>query len=578
MSSPFSHLLNSDYAPSLDERVAIKSWLLSPEEQLRSLDEEISRLQAERDKLRSLVEQHQMLLSPFRRFPIEIWQEIFVHCLPSIPARTLKNAPLLLTGICRSWREIALGTPRLWNNIHIHFPSRNPKSPDPEGFRSLIRGRIDGVKSWLNRSGSLPLTVSLSVGAPHVRLMRRNFDIDKVAVGELLEGLALYSPRWKVIKILHSRRPGLTDVVWSSLGQLTQEDLPMLEEYNVPNSLFKRTEPPVPTLVPTRLANLITRLPTIRVLHISRSDLDAVVNLASPSWTSLTTLHLTEFNVQSHFEAAHLASKIAQLYPFLISFSFHPLLYRAPNVDPFQNTRDVEAIPFPRLRTLVITGKSITLAPGETIARNVSRLLYTALRHIHAPSLQSLDVFAASQTHGASQEDSDSGNLYDGFYFPFDRMISQSQCFGLEHLSIGGFPTGGPGTQLERSLEMLHELRSLTFIQASGSDFQRPILHLLQSSPKVCPKLEKLEMKRQGGELTSTIQLFDVILDLAVLRTMIRVVSVDFGEISKTEVEGLVADRHARVQELREGRGLRVDWKWQEMEEPAALLRDDPYA
>ncbi|KAL0573424.1 hypothetical protein V5O48_008546 [Marasmius crinis-equi] len=575
MSSPFSHLLNSDYVPSLDERVAIKSWLSSPEEQLKFLDEEIFRLQTERDRLKSLVEQHRMLLSPFRRFPIEIWEEIFVHCLPSIPARTLKNAPLLLTRICRSWREIALGTPRLWNNIHIHIPSRNPKFPDPDGFRSLIRGRIDGMKLWLNRSGSLPLTVSLSVGA---LLVRRSFDIDRVAVGELLEGLASYSRRWKAIKILHCRRPGLTDVVESSLGQLTQEDLPLLEEFNVPNSLFKRTEPPVPTLVPTGLAYLITRSSTIRVLHVSRHDLNAVIDLPSPSWASLTTLHLAEFNVHDHFEAAHLASKIAQLCPFLISFSFHPSLYRRSNVDPFQNTRDVEAIPFPRLRTLVITGKCFSRVPGETIAQNISRLLHTALRHIHAPSLHSLDIFAASQTHGPSQEESDAGSLYDGFYFPFDRMISQSQCFGLEHLSIGGFLTGGPDTQLERSLEMLPELRSLTFSQTSEAvDFQRLILHLLQSSPTVCPKLEELEAKEQGT-LTSTIELVNAILDVAVSRMKIRAVSVNFGEISKMEVDGLVADTHARAEELREGRGVRVDWKWQVAQEPDVFLRDDPYA
>ncbi|KAJ7181106.1 hypothetical protein C8R46DRAFT_828947, partial [Mycena filopes] len=52
---------------------------------------------------------------PILTIPFEITAVIFVHCLPDTPARPSSTmAPILLTRICRQWRDIAGSTPKLW--------------------------------------------------------------------------------------------------------------------------------------------------------------------------------------------------------------------------------------------------------------------------------------------------------------------------------------------------------------------------------------------------------------------------------------------------------------------------------
>ncbi|KAG1731784.1 hypothetical protein EDB19DRAFT_1736614, partial [Suillus lakei] len=47
--------------------------------------------------------------------------QIFVYCLPydrhSLPTSHL--APMLLTRICRQWREVTMGTPSLWCRLSV---------------------------------------------------------------------------------------------------------------------------------------------------------------------------------------------------------------------------------------------------------------------------------------------------------------------------------------------------------------------------------------------------------------------------------------------------------------------------
>ncbi|KAJ7181097.1 hypothetical protein C8R46DRAFT_844421, partial [Mycena filopes] len=51
---------------------------------------------------------------PILTLPVEITAEIFTHCLPDTPAPpSVRIVPLLLARICRQWRNIACGTPRL---------------------------------------------------------------------------------------------------------------------------------------------------------------------------------------------------------------------------------------------------------------------------------------------------------------------------------------------------------------------------------------------------------------------------------------------------------------------------------
>ncbi|KIM92124.1 hypothetical protein PILCRDRAFT_231 [Piloderma croceum F 1598] len=57
--------------------------------------------------------------------PTELITEIFLYCLPDeiYIDPHIREAPLLLGQICRSWRSIALHTPKLWSSVAIKVKS-----------------------------------------------------------------------------------------------------------------------------------------------------------------------------------------------------------------------------------------------------------------------------------------------------------------------------------------------------------------------------------------------------------------------------------------------------------------------
>ncbi|KAF9063820.1 hypothetical protein BDP27DRAFT_1189541, partial [Rhodocollybia butyracea] len=156
-------MIGTNYIPTAAELDRLKAMLVHPVNKLSSLELDIDHAQAsldallhEKQRVKSYVDAHRTLLSPVRQIPPETLAEIFVQCLPPDPPyglRDLTKAPLLLTTICKDWRHIALTTPRLWNSLHIHLPVRLTAE--------ACAKRVQGVIAWLERSGSLPLSISL---------------------------------------------------------------------------------------------------------------------------------------------------------------------------------------------------------------------------------------------------------------------------------------------------------------------------------------------------------------------------------------------------------------------------------
>lgn len=161
--SPYAHVLHTNHVPSDSELYEIKAFLSKPEFELDRLEAEVTRAQAildglvsKRDKLKHFVDAHKALISPVRRLPPEILQEIFVRCLSTTRNSVMHNSepPMLLTEVCSDWRRIALATPALWSSLHLVLSNTNSseKSP-PKQFAA--------AKAWLKRSGSFLLSVSL---------------------------------------------------------------------------------------------------------------------------------------------------------------------------------------------------------------------------------------------------------------------------------------------------------------------------------------------------------------------------------------------------------------------------------
>ncbi|KAJ7908909.1 hypothetical protein B0H13DRAFT_2495475 [Mycena leptocephala] len=90
--------------------------------------------------------------------PPELLSEIFIHCLPTEEDEYLpvtpnpKTAPLLLCGICRQWREVALTTPSLWSSIS--FSSELAYSQSGIEY-------VEFCRRWLSRAKDTPLSLCL---------------------------------------------------------------------------------------------------------------------------------------------------------------------------------------------------------------------------------------------------------------------------------------------------------------------------------------------------------------------------------------------------------------------------------
>ncbi|KAJ3801467.1 hypothetical protein GGU11DRAFT_838067 [Lentinula aff. detonsa] len=164
--SPFASVIGTNYVPSTAELEKVKDLLLQPQIELSKVLSEIDRVQAALDDLllqkqsiEEYIDAHKSLLSPVRRIPPETLAEIFIHCLPTdslYAVRNLAEAPLIFTTICRDWRQIALNTPQLWSSLHFFLPSH--LSDD------VFSRRMAGITLWLERSGSLPLSISFHEG------------------------------------------------------------------------------------------------------------------------------------------------------------------------------------------------------------------------------------------------------------------------------------------------------------------------------------------------------------------------------------------------------------------------------
>ncbi|KAG2107296.1 uncharacterized protein F5147DRAFT_214011 [Suillus discolor] len=96
---------------------------------------------------------HKGVVSGLWRSPPEILSQIFYHCLPEsdhqLPSEL--QAPLLLTGVCRRWRAVAVDTPSIWSRLSVKVDLSH-RQWEPQAF---------GYDLWLKRSRGYPLLLTL---------------------------------------------------------------------------------------------------------------------------------------------------------------------------------------------------------------------------------------------------------------------------------------------------------------------------------------------------------------------------------------------------------------------------------
>ena len=120
---------------------------------LVQLDSEINQVQAvlealhqKREALLMFTAEHNAILAPIRRLPLELLIDIFIRCSPPSPLWHGQEAPSLCAQVCAGWRQAAVSTQPLWSSIRI-----------------LYHGCLNVAlfKTWLSWANSCALSVSI---------------------------------------------------------------------------------------------------------------------------------------------------------------------------------------------------------------------------------------------------------------------------------------------------------------------------------------------------------------------------------------------------------------------------------
>ncbi|KAJ7437758.1 hypothetical protein FB451DRAFT_1450368, partial [Mycena latifolia] len=225
MSSPFISKLGTNYCPQDEEIAQIQTLLVAPTLRLKHLDDEISQLQKALEERAEL----SALISPARRLPVDVLQEIFIACLPTHRNCVMSavEAPVLLGRICSFWRTICLSTPRLWSRLHIVEPGCPKKTLGmfegkfKERVKEKLAQRRETTRMWLGRSGQCPLSISLKC-----TFDRRTFT--PVPEEHLIPALIPFASRWE-----HVTFATRFSSVLAPLLHLTEADVPLLKSVDI---------------------------------------------------------------------------------------------------------------------------------------------------------------------------------------------------------------------------------------------------------------------------------------------------------------------------------------------------------
>ncbi|KAJ6594093.1 hypothetical protein B0H19DRAFT_1246800 [Mycena capillaripes] len=212
---------------------------------------------------------------PAGRMPRDIWEEIFLHCLPvspdslgcsrkSTPSSHL-TAPLVLLRVCRAWRKVALSLPDLWTSLSVVVHDGRALPP------------LEVASSWLRRSGDLPLELVLS--------QTNEAEANQELADDILALYMRYLARWRDVRL---------DIANPTYGRSLQPSshlqVPLLETFHLTTCwrLTRNEE------IMQDLLKMLEGAPMLSSFSVSRlSDLNVseTTTVAIP-WTQLTRLDL----------------------------------------------------------------------------------------------------------------------------------------------------------------------------------------------------------------------------------------------------------------------------------------------
>lgn len=216
----FVRFLQTNDVPSEDVVREVRDFLVTPWQDLANIDAEIQRLselldqaRGQRTQILNFINTYSIILSPIRQIPPDILHEIFSYCLPTNrnPVMSTSEAPLILTQICRSWRSVALSSPRIWARIHIpicYDSDLNSEVLDEEESQvqnrlcyETMQRRCEHIQNWLSRSATFPISISIKYITYGWNPHENQTEWEDKIVKKLFQTVSTFASRWKDIEI-----------------------------------------------------------------------------------------------------------------------------------------------------------------------------------------------------------------------------------------------------------------------------------------------------------------------------------------------------------------------------------------
>ncbi|KAJ7635278.1 hypothetical protein FB45DRAFT_790842 [Roridomyces roridus] len=276
----------------------------------------IAALTAERDALQA---ESDAIVYPVLSLPPEITTEIFQRCVRHPAVHSPLEAPLLFTQICHQWREIALGSPELWQSLSF-----------------IRRAPVEVLQTWLPRSGDLPLDCTF-----HCK--------DVAAAGPMLKASLQHSRRWRDIDL------GIPLASFPEL-RLDEVEFPILRKISF--GVTKSTSEDF-----NSLAIALRKVPSLREAHICILP-HVTFNLP---WHQLWTLTLHVMPIGDclsllagcpqlrHLSVATMGVAVPHSPDLTVTLSNLESLTVDASMAMVENTALLEHLTLPQLRKLVIT-------------------------------------------------------------------------------------------------------------------------------------------------------------------------------------------------------------------------------
>ncbi|KAJ3570921.1 hypothetical protein NP233_g4091 [Leucocoprinus birnbaumii] len=364
------------------------------ESRLQEVLASISRLQKmhdslslEKQRLINLIAKNRAMISPFKRLPVDIVEEIFYHCLPVAhnAVTSVHEPPLVLGRVCKTWRQVAYSTPRLWTSIHIVAILSGRST-----YLEERDAELGGISAWISRSGALPLSISIFHDDPLPQWPGQSLEYQ---IQPYLDTLYSQLHRWKSIYFT------FRDINWTDiLSRIHSEDVPLLEELQIIDNIASMgwtvSSEDVDIISAFSRQDGVLCAPRLRSLSLPHYIAHTLSK--DMRWERITSLDITYHHIPFLGDFGRIAIQCSNLTHLTIAFT--PVWSTFQGSDPWPSSFIGETdplsppllIPLPSLQYLSILARP---ANDDGVYQTLTALSTPALRHLtwQRPSVDPLD-------------------------------------------------------------------------------------------------------------------------------------------------------------------------------------------